>query len=163
METKFDIGNVDIKELSMIPSDKELEAFLDITNEAAKASNEEPWTLQQLKNKFKQSNRELCHYFLFYYDNRLIGGAMYMDDDEQCRAFSIGNFAIYKDHRGKGLGAKCLQILLDKIRKKNITLPIYLGVHCNNTKAINLYKKFGFNITETLEENGNKFHQMCLN
>lgn len=163
METKFDIGNVDIKELSMIPSDKELEVFLDITNEAAKASNDEPWTLQQLKNKFKQSNRELCHYFLFHYNDRPIGGAMYMDADEQCRAFSIGNFAIYKEYRGKGLGAKCFKMLLNKIKKSDNTLPIYLGVHINNTKAIELYKKFGFKIAKTMKENGNKFHQMCLN
>ena len=151
-----------MKELPMNPSDKELQLFLNSTNEAAKASNDELWTLQDLKNKFKRPNRKLCHYFLFHYDDKPIGGAMYMDPDDQCRAFSIGDFAIYNEYRGKGFGSKCFKMLLDKIKKSNGSLPIYLGVHVNNKKAIELYKKFGFKIVKTMEENGNTFYQMFI-
>ena len=157
-----DEKKLEMKELPTNPSDKDLQLLLNSTNEAAKASNDELWTLQDLKDKFKRPNRKLCHYFLFHYDNKPIGGAMYMDPDDQCRAFSIGDFAIYKEYRGKGFGSKCFKMLLDKIKKSNSTLPIYLGVHVNNTKAIEFYKKFGFKIAKTMEENGNKFHQMFL-
>lgn len=85
-----------------------------------------------------------------------------MDPDDQCRAFSIGDFALYKEYRGKGLGSKCFRILLEKVKKMDMTLPIYLGVYDNNAKAINLYKKFGFDTVKIFETNGIKFHQMCL-
>lgn len=155
-----DEKKLEMKEIPTNPSDKELQLLLNSTNEAAKASNDKLWTLQDLKNKFKLPNRKLCHYFLFYYDDKPIGGVMYMDPDNQCSAFSIGDFAIYNEYRGKGFGSKCFKMLLDKIKKD--TLPIYLCAHVNNTKAIELYKKFGFKIAKTMEENGNKFHQMFL-
>ncbi|KAF8406986.1 hypothetical protein HHK36_006107 [Tetracentron sinense] len=48
------------------------------------------------------------------------------------------------------LGTKLLNHVLDLSSKQNIS-EIYLHVQTNNEEAINFYKKFGFEITETIQ------------
>ncbi|CAN1325159.1 N-alpha-acetyltransferase 50 [Linum perenne] len=48
------------------------------------------------------------------------------------------------------LGTKLLNHVLDLSGKQNIA-EIYLHVQTNNEEAINFYKKFGFEITETIK------------
>lgn len=47
-------------------------------------------------------------------------------------------------------GSRLLNHVLDLCSKQNIT-EIYLHVQTNNDDAINFYKKFGFEITETIQ------------
>ena len=47
-------------------------------------------------------------------------------------------------------GSRLLNHVLDLCAKQNIT-EIYLHVQTNNDDAINFYKKFGFEITETIQ------------
>ncbi|KAI7743313.1 hypothetical protein M8C21_030727 [Ambrosia artemisiifolia] len=50
----------------------------------------------------------------------------------------------------RGLGTKLLNHVIDLSSKENIG-EIYLHVQTNNEDAINFYKKFGFEITETIQ------------
>jgi len=47
-------------------------------------------------------------------------------------------------------GTKLLNHVLDLCSKQNIS-EVYLHVQTNNEDAINFYKKFGFEITETIQ------------
>ena len=50
---------------------------------------------------------------------------------------------------GLGAGTKLVNHVLDLSSKQNIG-EIYLHVQTNNEDAINFYKKFGFEITDTI-------------
>ncbi|KAJ6361408.1 hypothetical protein OIU78_001945 [Salix suchowensis] len=53
-------------------------------------------------------------------------------------------------YRGLGIGTKLLNHVIDLSSKQNIS-EIYLHVQTNNEDAINFYKKFGFEITDTIQ------------
>ncbi len=55
----------------------------------------------------------------------------------------IGLMYVMKEYRGKGLGSKILNYLLNWLKKKKIK-DIRLQVYCNNDIAVNAYKKGGF-------------------
>ncbi|XP_044471138.1 N-alpha-acetyltransferase 50-like [Mangifera indica] len=68
-----------------------------------------------------------------------------------------GNICVYimtlgvlAPYRGLGIGKKLLNHVLDLCSKQNI-LEVYLHVQTNNEDAINFYKKFGFEITDTIQ------------
>jgi predicted acetyltransferase len=53
--------------------------------------------------------------------------------------YEIADFIINEKYRGKGYGKKILKLILN-----NINGNIFLWTTINNTNAISLYKKFGF-------------------
>jgi ribosomal-protein-alanine N-acetyltransferase len=58
------------------------------------------------------------------------------------RRIHLHHFGISPDFQGKGLAN---QLLSESLRfAKNMGYPVKLEVHSSNIKAINLYKKFGF-------------------
>ena len=61
------------------------------------------------------------------------------------------DFEVYPEYRGKGYSKEMLQFMIDKYDLKQ------LFVKPDNTIAINLYKKYGFEVDDTLnpEETGN--------
>ncbi|CAK9312855.1 unnamed protein product [Citrullus colocynthis] len=62
----------------------------------------------------------------------------------------IMTLGVLAPYRGLGIGSRLLNHVLDLCSKQNIT-EIYLHVQTNNDEAINFYKKFGFEITETIQ------------
>ncbi|KAK9141600.1 hypothetical protein Syun_011000 [Stephania yunnanensis] len=62
----------------------------------------------------------------------------------------IMTLGVLAPYRGLGIGTKLLNHVLDLCPKRNI-LDIYLHVQTNNEDGINFYKKFGFEITDTIE------------
>lgn len=50
---------------------------------------------------------------------------------------------VLKDYQKKGIGYKLIKEALNRLTKNNIVLFVLEG----NTKAINFYKKLGFNFT----------------
>ncbi|KAF3447184.1 hypothetical protein FNV43_RR12364 [Rhamnella rubrinervis] len=62
----------------------------------------------------------------------------------------IMTLGVLAPYRGLGIGTRLLNHALDLCAKQNIS-EIYLHVQTNNEDAINFYKKFGFEITETIE------------
>ncbi|XP_068652567.1 uncharacterized protein [Aristolochia californica] len=62
----------------------------------------------------------------------------------------IMTLGVLAPYRGFGVGTRLLNHVLDLCSKQN-TLEIYLHVQTNNEDAINFYKKFGFEIAETIQ------------
>jgi ribosomal protein S18 acetylase RimI-like enzyme len=59
--------------------------------------------------------------------------------------------AIQEASRGKGYGKKMMDFLVSDARKKSIA-TLHLTVDMDNTTAIDLYKKFGFEIVEAVND-----------
>ncbi|MBA0610689.1 hypothetical protein Godav_011501 [Gossypium davidsonii] len=62
----------------------------------------------------------------------------------------IMTLGVLAPYRGLGIGTRLLNHVLDLCSKQKIP-EIYLHVQTNNEDAINFYKKFGFEITETIK------------
>ncbi|KAL2316533.1 hypothetical protein Fmac_030409 [Flemingia macrophylla] len=62
----------------------------------------------------------------------------------------IMTLGVLAPYRGLGIGTKLLNHVLDLCSKENFS-EVYLHVQTNNEDAINFYKKFGFEITETIQ------------
>ncbi|NP_001148868.1 N-alpha-acetyltransferase 50 [Zea mays] len=61
----------------------------------------------------------------------------------------IMTLGVLAPYRGLGIGTKLLNHVFDLSAKQNIS-EIYLHVQTNNDDAIAFYKKFGFEITQTI-------------
>ncbi|KAK2661063.1 hypothetical protein Ddye_007596 [Dipteronia dyeriana] len=61
----------------------------------------------------------------------------------------IMTLGVLAPYRGLGIGTKLLNHVLELCSKQNMS-EIYLHVQTNNEDAINFYKKFGFEITDTI-------------
>jgi ribosomal protein S18 acetylase RimI-like enzyme len=66
---------------------------------------------------------------------------------------------VKKDERGKGYGVMLSSYLLNLAKKKGYG-EIALGVDCDNTAAMNLYKKLGFSVYEEAEDKDGRFYRM---
>jgi ribosomal protein S18 acetylase RimI-like enzyme len=71
-----------------------------------------------------------------YYRFHFIDGKMELDD-----------IYILPPYQNQGIGSEIIQKCIAETN-----LPIFLYVFIQNTKAVSLYKKFGFRITETIRD-----------
>ncbi len=55
----------------------------------------------------------------------------------------LGNVAVDDDARGKGIGSKLIQAVLDRAAERRVR-EIFLEVRKSNVRAQDLYKSFGF-------------------
>ncbi|KAF3630435.1 N-alpha-acetyltransferase 50 [Capsicum baccatum] len=62
----------------------------------------------------------------------------------------IMTLGVLAPYRGLGTGTKLLNHVLDLCAKQNVS-DIYLHVHTINEDAINFYKKFGFEVTDKIQ------------
>ncbi|KAJ4951654.1 hypothetical protein NE237_028486 [Protea cynaroides] len=62
----------------------------------------------------------------------------------------IMTLGVLAPYRGLGIGTKLLNHVIGLCSKQN-SLEIYLHVQTNNEDAINFYKNFGFEITDTIK------------
>ncbi len=69
---------------------------------------------------------------------------------------------VKRSERGKGYGEAISLYLLDKAKEIGYK-SIALGVNCDNTAAVNLYKKLGFTVYEEAEDKDGKFYRMEKN
>ena len=69
---------------------------------------------------------------------------------------------VKKEERGRGYGEAISQFMLNLAKDKGFA-EIALGVDCDNTAAVNLYKKLGFEIYEEAEDKDGKFYRMEKN
>ncbi len=90
-------------------------------------------------------------YFVAYSKVRFMGFGML-----RYQGYNIPSFGVFVDHRHKrkGVATKLLDYAI-KSAKLNGAKKIRLSVYADNHAAIELYKKTGFEITDTLE-NGNR-------
>ena len=65
--------------------------------------------------------------------------------DKKNKEITLWSLKIYEPYRGKGLGHKLMQDILDYARKQEVE-RINLFVHKDNRVAIHLYERYGFAI-----------------
>lgn len=81
-------------------------------------------------------------------ENKVVGYAgcrILLDEAE------IVNICVRSDYRGLGIGSKILEYYITLWKEKNIKYA-FLEVRVSNSNAINLYKKFGFEIISLRKE-----------
>lgn len=97
------------------------------------------WNEKILKDEFYNENSE---YFVICEDEIVCGFAgLWFNIDEA----HIMNIAVRKDFRKNGIGFELLSFLIDEAKSKK-KMCITLEVRDDNIPAIELYKKFNFDI-----------------
>lgn len=88
---------------------------------------------KEVTNSFH--NNPFAKYLVYVYNNTIVGYLYYSDIYDR---IEINQITVFEKFRRNGYASK----MVDYLIKKN--KPITLEVKCNNTAAINLYKKYGF-------------------
>lgn len=97
-----------------------------------------PWTKGAFEMELKKN--KLAKYFVVELDGDVAAyGGVWLIIDEA----HITNIAVDPKYRGKGIGKKLVEGLLEELKKLNIT-RVTLEVRRSNLIAQRLYKKFGF-------------------
>jgi tRNA threonylcarbamoyladenosine biosynthesis protein TsaB len=98
-----------------------------------------PWSLEAFTSEI---NNELSKYVVAKIDGKIVGyGGMWSIIDEG----HITNIAVHADYRGQGIGNAIVKSLI-KIAKENNVARMTLEVRPTNIAAIDLYKKYGFEV-----------------
>ncbi|KAL9233900.1 hypothetical protein vseg_008835 [Gypsophila vaccaria] len=89
---------------------------------------------------------------LAYYNDICVGAIACRVEKKDTGAVSvyIMTLGVLAPYRGLGIGTKLLNHVIELCSKQNIS-ELYLHVQTNNEDAINFYKKFGFEITDTIK------------
>ena len=80
------------------------------------------------------------HYIVMIEGNKPIGWFAYIDEDKTRTLIII---VFKKEYNHMGYGTQVMYDFIDDCKKSNVT-TIFLNVNEDNTKAINFYKKLGF-------------------
>jgi ribosomal-protein-alanine acetyltransferase len=82
-------------------------------------------------------------------EDQIIGFIIVIQDQPE-RA-NIINFLINPQYQNKGYGKTLFQSTLQKIKELNNVKKVILNVQTTNSRAINLYLRFGFKIVEKID------------
>lgn len=97
-----------------------------------------PWPKSTFIAEIKMN--KLARYYVVEVGGRVVGyGGLWLIMDEA----HITNIAVHPEYRGKGMGKKLVEGLIEETSKIDIH-RITLEVRRSNTAALALYKKFGF-------------------
>ncbi len=100
-----------------------------------------PITAEQIINWI--SNNDIF-VFKILYENKMIGTIELSQIDRQNNKARICRFILKEDYRGKGLGQKVLDEVMNYAYRELNICSFSLGVFVNNENAIRCYKKAGF-------------------
>lgn len=119
------------------------QAFLD-THEQTASFPEVKWR-QRLKDTASGKSWQ----FFAKLNRKLVGmiGAFRSDPDVKNKSATIVGLWIFPEARGKGVGRQLMEALLDELRKKKSIKTVHLSVNVEQTSAVALYKKLGFQVT----------------
>ena len=126
MQNNVVISNMEIEELNLIASTLET----DFDNF---------WNYNVFKSELENNNSK---YLVAKIDNKVVGFAGFIQVLDEA---DISNIVVNKNFRNQKIGTFLLESLLDLASSLNIK-TINLEVRESNITAINLYKKFGFEI-----------------
>lgn len=94
-------------------------------------------------------NRLDFPYFIFLIGDVPIGYFRTSEVDLVNKTMYVG-MDIAPEHRGKGYATKGYEVFIDKLKNEYGFLKLYLEVLASNKRAINIYNKLGFTITDVL-------------
>lgn len=95
-------------------------------------------------NNYVSNNipKHINDYFNIVINNKIVGCLLYYPKDD---GILLDEIYIEEEYRNLGIGSNIISNILSN---NNI---VYLYVYKDNTKAVNLYKRLGFNIIEETE------------
>ncbi len=130
-----------VQELILTALREDTQAFTVYFTEYAFASND--WWTEYLKNYLSQNSSKL---FIAFEDNRAVGmvGTIYTNKRKMSHVAYIVWFFVAKQHRGKGMGKKLMQEVMNDIQNHEMIRKIVLNVTSTQKDAISIYKKNGF-------------------
>jgi len=87
-----------------------------------------------------------------YILTRIEEGTSFFQHDKKVKKGHIVSLAVREGYRGRGVASYLLSTVLGVLSKTYDVFEAYLEVRVSNIAAINLYKKFGFTIIQTISE-----------
>ena len=109
-------------------------------------SYEMPWPKEMFVLDYLFDGK--AHYYTAKWMRKIVGFVGIWNEDSK---FHIVNIAVHPDYRKKGIGSKLMQFVISLARQSH-KKEIYLEVRKSNKVAQKLYKKFGFNVVDTIEK-----------
>ena len=97
----------------------------------------DPWSLQAVTGEI---TNPLSLWLVAVEENRVIG---YIGSQSVLGEADMMNLAVSQDARGKGIGAKLVLALMERLRQNGV-YHLTLEVRVSNAPAISLYQKLGF-------------------
>lgn len=95
---------------------------------------------------------EQCHHFMMYDEGKLIAYARIIPPGIAYPEASIGRIVTHAGHRGKGVGATMMKLILSDVEDLLGNRPIKIGAQLYAEK---FYEKFGFiRSSEVYDEDG---------
>lgn len=73
----------------------------------------------------------------------------------------LSRLIVKKEHRNKGIGQNLLKYMIALCKEKGYR-QITLGVDTDNKNAVHIYKKFGFTIYETSNDEYGEYYKMTV-
>jgi ribosomal protein S18 acetylase RimI-like enzyme len=92
------------------------------------------------RSKWAKILEKSSHIASAYDGDRLVGFGRILEDGVMCMFYDIG---IHPDYRGKGIGTRIMEMLIDKVKDKGYA-SIGLFAWKENPDNIPFYEKFGF-------------------
>lgn len=115
-------------------TEKHLDAVMEIEREAFAV----PWSRESFEMEIKRN--KCAYYIVALLDDKVVGyGGMWLVIDEG----HITNIAVHRDYRGRGIGKKIIEGLINEAKNRNL-VAMTLEVRVSNKVAIHLYEKYGF-------------------
>lgn len=102
----------------------------------------------QYKYTEEYLNTGISKKFVLLTDDKVVGFLEYEVLFDDAEIFMI---AIHPDFQGKGLGKTLMDFCLKNLQKEGVK-SVYLDVAVNNIRALNFYKKYGFDTLYTRKE-----------
>lgn len=99
----------------------------------------DPWNIGMLESEVAS---DMTTYNLFLCDETVVGYYSYLHIFNEAH---IMNVAILPEYQGLGYGNEMMKSLLETSEKQGLP-NVTLEVRKSNTRAINLYEKYGFNL-----------------
>lgn len=139
------------KNYQIIPiEEKHIDAFRDAVGAVAKegrflALMDTP-SIEQVRSFILEQLKNKMPHFIAMADGKVVGWCDIASFNRPAFAHSgVLRMGIRKEYRGIGLGRKLMQIVLDTGKEMGLT-RVELDVREDNINAIELYKKFGFEV-----------------
>lgn len=118
---------------------------LDLNKKAIKKENFNIESFIKKEKKFfkKNFNDKFLKFFICREEGKLVAYALIgIEEDNSSEGF-VSELFVKPEFRKKGIATKLLKMSFKELKKRKCK-DISITVHSENTKAVKLYKKFGF-------------------
>lgn len=115
--------------------------------------DEYPMDADSLKEHIIETKEHPACIMILAMDGDEIAGIGTISSENKIKARHQGELGIVvaKKYQGKGIGSEIIRQLIDFCKNNGITTRIQLDTRTDNELAVNLYKKFGFEIEGCLK------------